>query len=320
MAHHLLLIVFNPMRTTLHSRLEDISAFVHTVETGSFTAAAKRMGVSTSAPGKSVARLEDRLGSKLLNRTTRSLSLTQEGQDYYQSCLRVLEELNMAESLLSSKKSRVSGRVRINLPVAFGRLRMMPIIKTVADRYPLLEMEISFTDRRIDLVEEGVDLAIRLGDPGNAANLNARHLGRQCSIICAAPDYLLGRDVPLTAEDLSHHDCLGFAHEGRALPWRFTDSQGQIKPYYLYHKHIISNGEALLDAAVSGMGIACLATWLAAEQLGAGRLKRVPIPTPPDDIPITALWPHSRDLAPKVRVIVDALVNTLLPVAPWDNA
>lgn len=306
------------MKKGLSSRLEDILAFVHTVDAGSFTAAAARMGVSTSAPGKSVARLEERLGIKLLNRTTRSLNLTGAGVDYYQSCLRVLDELNAAESLLSSRKRLVTGSLRINLPVSFGRLRIMPILTEVANRYSALEMDISFTDRRIDLVEERVDLAVRLGDPGNSANLNARHLGTQHSVVCAAPDYLLRHGLPLTVEDLAQHACLGFASAARTLPWELIDPLGQAKSYHLAYRHIISNGEALMDACLSGMGIACLTTWLAAEALQAGRLIKVPLPTPLDDTPVTALWPRSRDLAPKVRVVVDALVDTFLPIAPWD--
>ncbi|WP_413736508.1 LysR family transcriptional regulator [Sodalis sp. RH21] len=307
------------MKNGLHSRLQDISAFVYTVETGSFTAAAIRMGISKSAPGKSVARLEDRLGIKLLNRTTRSLSLTNAGLDYYQSCLRVLDELNSAESLLSSRKREVSGSVRINLPVSFGRLRIMPVLKDVASLYPALEMDVSFTDCRIDLVEERVDLVVRLGDPGNSANLNARALGFQHSVVCAAPGYLLRRGLPHRIEDLSQHDCLGFANRGRPLPWVFLDREGKAKPYNLTYRHIISNGEALRDAAVSGMGIAYVATWLAAEEIHAGKLTAVPLPTPPNDIAVTALWPRSRDLAPKVRVVVDALIGVFLPVAPWDT-
>lgn len=307
------------MKNTLHSRLQDISTFVHTVETGSFSAAAARMGLSKSAPGKSVARLEERLGIKLLNRTTRTLALTSEGHEYYLSCLRVLDELNTAESLLLSSKRQVTGRVRINLPVSFGRLRVMPILKDVANQYPALEMDLSFTDRRIDLVEERVDLAVRLGDPGNSASLNARNLGAQHSVICASPGYLIRRGLPRTPRDLHQHDCLGFAREGSILPWPLTAPAGRATSFHLHHRHIISNGEALLDATVSGMGIACLATWLAAEDIHAGRLKIIPMPMPQDDIPVTALWPRSRDLAPKVRVVVDALISTFLPVTPWDT-
>ncbi|PKU22904.1 LysR family transcriptional regulator [Telmatospirillum siberiense] len=296
-----------------------ISAFVHSVETGSFTAAAARMGVSKSATGKSVARLEERLGVRLLNRTTRSLSLTAEGQVYYPSCLKVLEELNAAESLLASRKRTVSGILRVNLPVSFGRLCAMPVLMAVAERNPDLDLDISFTDRRVDLVEEGIDLVVRLGDPGDQMTLVGRRIGTQHSVICASRAYLERRGRPATGDDLDHHDCLAFARDGRPLPWAVADQNGGSKPFVIRPRHTISHGEALRDAAINGLGLAYLSTWLAADDIRLGRLEVVPILTPPDDVPISAIWPRSRDLSPKVRVVVDALVAAFMPIPPWDQ-
>ena len=304
------------MRLNIHSHLQGISAFVHAVETGSFTAAAARMGVSKSATGKSVARLEERLGIRLLVRTTRSLNLTAEGQAYYQSCLKVLEELNAAETLLASQKRLVSGTLRINLPISFGRLCVMPVLEEVADRNPELYLDISFTDRQVDLVEEGIDLVVRLGDPGDHASLIGRRIGTQRSIICAAPAYLDRRGRPASVEELGNHDCLAFAKDSRPLPWTVCGPGGAAKPFVVQPRHTISHGEALRDATVNGLGVAYLSTWLAADDLRSGRLEVVPIPTPAEDVPITALWPRSRDLAPKVRVVVDALVEAFMPTPP----
>ncbi len=300
------------MSLNIHSHLQGISAFVHAVETGSFTAAAARMGVSKSATGKSVARLEERLGIRLLDRTTRSLNLTAEGQAYYQSCLKVLEELNAAEALLASRTRVVSGTLRINLPISFGRLCVMPVLTEVADGNPDLNLDISFTDRQVDLVEEGIDLAVRLGDPGNHASLIGRRIGTQRSIICAAPAYLDRRGRPTFVEELVKHDCLAFAKDGRPLPWAVCGPDGTVKPFIVQPRHTISHGDALRDATVNGLGVAYLSTWLAADDLRSGRLEVVPIPTPAEDVPITALWPRSRDLAPKVRVVVDALVEAFM--------
>jgi DNA-binding transcriptional LysR family regulator len=297
----------------IHSHLQGISAFVHAVETGSFTAAAARMGVSKSATGKSVARLEERLGIRLLDRTTRSLNLTAEGQAYYQSCLKVLEELNAAETLLASRKRVVSGTLRINLPISFGRLCVMPVLNEVADRNPDLNLDISFTDRQVDLVEEGIDLVVRLGDPGDHASLIGRRIGTQRSIICAAPAYLNRRGRPTSVEELVKHDCLAFAKDGRPLPWAISGPDGLVRPFVIQPRHTVSHGEALRDATVNGLGLAYLSTWLAADDLRSGRLEVVPIATPAEDVPITALWPRSRDLAPKVRVVVDALVKAFMP-------
>ena len=307
------------MSLNLHSHLQGISAFVHAVETGSFTAAAARMGVSKSATGKSVARLEERLGIRLLDRTTRSLSLTAEGRTYYQSCLKVLEELNTAETLLASQKRAVSGTLRINLPVSFGRLCVMPVLKQVAGANPDLNLDISFTDRQVDLVEEGIDLVVRLGDPGDHASLIGRRIGTQRSIICAAPTYLDRRGRPASVEELSKHDCLAFAKDGRPLAWAVSGPGGAVRPFVIRPRHTISHGEALRDATVNGLGVAYLSTWLAGDDLRSGRLEVVPIPTPVEDVPMTALWPRSRDLAPKVRVVVDALVEAFTPTHPIDS-
>jgi DNA-binding transcriptional LysR family regulator len=301
------------MSLNLHSHLQGISAFVHAVETGSFTAAAARMGVSKSATGKSVARLEDRLGIRLLDRTTRSLNLTTEGQAYYQSCLKVLEELNAAEALLASRKRVVSGTLRINLPISFGRLCVMPVLVEVANSNPDLNLDISFADRQVDLVEEGLDLVVRLGDPGDHASLIGRRISAQRSIICAAPAYLDRRGRPTSVEQLGHHDCLAFAKDGRPLQWAVCDPDGLVRSFAIQPRHTISHGEALRDATVNGLGLAYLSTWLAADDIRSGRLEVVAVPTPAEDVPITALWPRSRDLAPKVRVVVDALVEAFMP-------
>lgn len=301
--------IANEMNSNLHSHLQGICAFVHAVEAGSFTAAAARMGLSKSATAKNVARLEERLGIRLLDRTTRSLNLTVEGRTYYESCLKVLDELNAAETLLASRKRVASGTVRINLPISFGRLCVMPVLMGVASRNPDLDLDVSFTDRRVDLVEEGVDLVVRIGDPGNSASLLMRSIGRQHSIICAAPSYLNGRGRPAAVEDLGHHDCLAFGKDGRPLPWPIIGPDGTVRPHTIRPRHTISHGEALRDATVNGLGLAYLPTWLAAEDLRMGRLEAIAIPTPEEDAPISALWPRSRDLSPKVRVVVDALVT-----------
>jgi DNA-binding transcriptional LysR family regulator len=311
LAEHFLQIVVNHMNLNVHSQLQAIASFVNSVETGSFTAAAARMGVSKSATGKSVARLEDRLGVRLLNRTTRNLSLTAEGRVYYESCLKVLEELIAAEALLASRKRVVSGTLRINLPISFGRLCVMPVLAEVAEHNPQLDLDISFADRRVDLVEEGIDLAVRIGDPGDHANLVGRRIGTQRSIICASPAYLARRGQAASVEDFSNHDCLAFSRDGRALPWIVADDSGMPKAFTIQPRHTVSHGEALRDATLNGLGVACLTTWLVDDDLKNGRLIALPIAMPPEDAPITALWPKSRDLSPKVRVVVDALVKAI---------
>ena len=304
---------------SLHTQLQGIAAFVHTVETGSFTAAAIRLGVAKSATGKSVARMEARLGVRLLSRTTRSLSPTPEGQAFYESCRRVLEELDSAEAMLVSGTRTVSGIVRINLPVSFGRLHCMPVLAALATEHPGLALDVSFADRRIDLAEDGIDLVVRLGDPGDQTSVVGRRIGWQRSVICASPDYLARCGRPEAIADLAHHDCLAFAREGRALPWTVLDDDDAPHVLNLRPRHVVSHGEALRDAALGGLGVAYLTTWLVGDDLCRGRLIALPIRTPAEDSPISVLWPRSRNLTPKVRAVVDALVAAFTPAPAWDQ-
>lgn len=299
------------MRLILHSQLLCMVTFVHTVEAGSFTAAAARMGTSKSAAGKNVARLEQRLGVKLLNRTTRSLSLTEEGELYYRSCLKVIDELDETESLLASRKQVVSGTLRLSLPVSYGRLCVMPVLTMLSESYPDLRLDISFTDRQVDLIEENIDLVIRLGAPGNSASLVSRKISDQRSVICASPSYIARHGSPASPEALALHDCLGFSRDGRILPWEVLRENGDKDLITPACRHIVSQGEALRDAAVSGMGIALLPTWLAGRDIQQGRLHILPLATPEYDSPISALWPVSRNLSPRIRVVVDKLNKEL---------
>lgn len=307
------------MATDPHSDLSGISAFVHAVEAGSFTAAAARMGLSKSAVAKNVARLEERLGARLLDRTTRSLGLTAEGRAYYESCLKVLAELGSAEALLVSRQQEASGQLRISLPVTFGPRWIMPLLLDVARRHPGLDLDVSFTDRAVDLVDEGIDLVVRLGDPGDNASLIGRKIGAQRSLLCASPAYLDKRGRPRTPADLADHDCIAYARNGRALPWLLLDENGQALSVRPKPRHTISHGEALREAALSGAGLAYLATWLAMPELRDGRLEAVLTSAGVDDGPMHVLWSRARDLAPKVRVVVDELVKHFLPVPPWDQ-
>lgn len=307
------------MSSEPYAHLSGIAAFVHSVEAGSFTAAATRMNLSKSAVAKAVARLEERIGARLLDRTTRHIGLTDEGRRYYESCLKVLEELGNAEALLASRRREASGLLRISLPVSFGRQWVMPILLQVARQHPKLELDVSFTDRHVNLVEEGVDLVVRLGDPGDMSSLVGRKIGVQRSLLCAAPAYLDARGRPTSPADLAEHDCIVYARDGRPLPWVVLDRNGtpvstQVKP-----RHTVSHGDALRDTAVSGAGLAFLSTWLAATDLRAGRLEAVMTAASVDDAPMHVLWPRTRDLTPKVRVVVDELVERFVPVPPWER-
>jgi DNA-binding transcriptional LysR family regulator len=309
----------NQMATDPVSHLSGIAAFVQAVEAGSFTAAAVRLGLSKSAVAKNVAKLEERLGTRLLERTTRSLGLTSDGQSYYESCLKVLAELGSAEALLASRQQQPSGLLRISLPVAFGQKWIMPALLDIGQQYPGLNFDVSFTDRHVDLVEEGIDLVVRLGDPGDMASLVGRKIGPQHSLLCASPAYLAARGRPQKLADLMDHDYIVYARDGRALPWLLRDEAGRTVSLRAKPRHTISHGHALRDAALAGAGLAYLATWLVMPDLREGSLEAVLTSAGVDDMPIHLLWPHARNMVPKVRVVVDQLVEHFHPVPPWDR-
>lgn len=306
------------MTKRLQSDLVGIFAFVAAVDAGSFTAAAERVGLSKSAVGKSVARLEDHLGVRLLERTTRALSPTAEGQAYYETCIRILADLNEAETQLASTRVEVSGRLKLSLPVTFGRLWVMPVLLQLAHEHPKLVLDVSFTDRRVDLVEEGFDLVVRLGEPGDHAMLSGRRLGVQRAMVCAAPSYIAAHGSPSEISDLAHHDCVGFARDGGSIRWLLPDGAGTLSPLRLASRHIVSDGEALREAVAAGLGLGYLHTWLVAESIRSGRLVPVLSGTPFEGAPITALWPRSHPPTPRIRATLDALVKAFLPLAPWD--
>jgi DNA-binding transcriptional LysR family regulator len=300
--------------------LKGVTAFVQAAEAGGFTLAAERLGLSKSGIAKSVSRLEDRLGIRLFNRTTRSFSLTSEGQAFYESCVRALTELETAEAALASRHQNPQGRLRVDLPVVFGRRWVVPALLDIGARYPDLELEISLTDRRVDPIEEGIDLVIRIGELDDSAVLIARHLGVQTSVVCASPGYLAAHGRPASLDDLGRHACIAFGRGGRVTPWVFVSPSGQLITKTVRGQFSFNHSDAILDAALAGNGLALLSTWLIADQLGTGQLVSVLPEIATQGFPIYALWSQTRHLAPKVRVVVDELVSRFLPAPPWDQA
>ncbi len=299
--------------------LKGVTAFIHAADAGGFTLAAERLGLSKSGIAKSVARLEGRLGVRLFNRTTRRFALTVEGQAFYETCARVLTELESAEAALNDGRLQPRGRLRVDLPVVFGRRWVVPILLDIAERYRDLSLEISLTDRRIDPIEEGIDLVIRIGELDESASLVARRLGVQKSALCASPAYIESHGRPASLNDLDAHACIAFGRGGRSLPWWFLDGKGMPFARAFNSRLSFNHSDALCDAVLAGRGIALLSTWLIADHLREGRL----IPILPEintrGFPIHALWPQARHMTPKVRVVVDELVKRFLPQPPWDQ-
>ena len=303
----------------LPARLEGIAAFVAAAEAGSFTRAGERLGLTRSAVGKSIARLEARLGTRLFNRTTRSLSLTDEGARFHESCLRALAELEDAEAELAERAGEPSGRVRIVLPVLFGRQWVLPLLLELTARHPRLAFDIGFSNRMSDLTSEGIDIGVRIGEPGDAAGLVARRLGTQTTRLCASPAYLARAGTPATIADLGGHACVLERRRGGPPRWQLTDGAGRAHQVAVAGRLMLDRSDAAADAVTAGHGIGCLPSWLVAPAIRAGTLAAVLPDVTSDALPIHALWPAQRPLPLRLRVVVDALVGLFLPVAPWDE-
>ena len=225
---------YNRLMNTL---FDGIPEFVAVARLGSFTRAAGELGVTKSAAGRAVSRLEARLGAKLLHRTTRRLTLTADGEIWLAHCVAVLAELDRGAESLTMARSEPSGRLRIDLPSAFGRLYMMPLLIDLAKQYPALMLSVSFTDRRVDLIGEGIDLAVRIGVLDDSPDLVARPLGVQQLVICATPAYLSEHGSPDSAEDLAEHDCItGWRSELQAA-WLLKQPDGTTAPHIIKVKH-----------------------------------------------------------------------------------
>lgn len=288
--------------------LSGIATFVVAAKSSTFTEAAEKLGISKSAVGKSIARLEERLGVKLFHRTTRQLTLSTDGEAYFAACSSALGEIASAEAALGSRRHQPSGRLRIDMPVAFGRQVMMPILVEIGKSYPELQFTLTFTDHLIDPIEEGVDLAIRFGDPKDSTDLVARRLTRQRWLICASPDYLRQHGTPQTLEDVqAHHGIVGY-RRGQPLSWRVS-REGIAQRLHPPPTHQIGDGEAIIEATLAGLGLCQIPESLLRRHIASGRLVTVLDDYTPDPIDVYAVWLKTAHLRPKVRLIVDELVK-----------
>ncbi len=287
--------------------LSGVSVFVAAARVGSFTEAAERLGMTKSAVGKSIARLERRLGFELFHRTTRRTRLTLNGEAYFTACASAMEEIASTEDVLSSRNQILSGRIHIDMPVAFGRHVLLPILLEIGRAHPALTLSLTFTDATSDLIEADVDLAIRFGELKDSSHLIARHLATQARMICAAPAYLAERGVPETIEGLAKHRCIVGAVKGPPMGWWIREG-GVVKRVLPQASHQFSDGEAMVDAAVGGLGLCQVPVSMVRRHIDAGQL--VPVLDDYSDVSveISAVWPRQAHLNPRVRYIVDQLV------------
>jgi DNA-binding transcriptional LysR family regulator len=293
-------------------RLESMAVFVKAVDLGSFAAAAAALDLSGPMVGKHVRFLEERLGVRLLNRTTRRQSLTDFGRAYYERCRVVLAEAEAADALAADQFSEPRGKLRVTMPAHFGRHCVTPVLLRFARQYPMLELDLSLSDRFADLAEDGYDLAIRTGALDDKAGMIARRVARQGMVVCAAPSYLRIHGEPRRIEDLADHQAIVYRRLGQIVqPWLFAREGQPALEITPTGRLRLDDLDAIGDAAVDGMGLAWLPYWLVRERIEAGALVALLPDQPRYLYDCYALWLQTPHLPLKVRLAVDALAAAL---------
>jgi DNA-binding transcriptional LysR family regulator len=289
-------------------RLAAMQVFARVVEHGSFAKAAERLSISTSACSRHVADLEAHLDVRLLNRTTRRLSLTESGQTYYERCVQVLADLEEAEQAAAMSAARPRGTLKLTCGISFGVRHVAHLVGMFVARHPEVRFDVQLSDRFVDLVEEGFDLAIRIGE-SPTQNLIARKLGETRLVPCAAPVYLRERGAPATPADLAQHACLTYEYLPQRGTWRFQDPAGGEHTVRVAGPVHANNGDLLVAAAVEGIGIAMEPDFIVDADVAAGRLVRVLADYVPAPTTVYAVYPSRRYLSAKVRAFVDFLAE-----------
>jgi DNA-binding transcriptional LysR family regulator len=299
-------------------RFEDLQAFVAVVETGSFTAAADRLGSAKSAVSRRVSSLEERLGVQLLRRTTRRLNVTDTGQSFYERSARILADLEEAESAVLLQHGELNGTLRIAVPLSFGIRHLCEPVAEFSRRNPRLQFDLDLNDRRIDLLEEGVDLAIRIGQLADSS-LIARRLFEVRTVVCGSPAYFQEYGTPTRPEDLSTHKCLVYGNLADPGKWVCKDKKGERHRVDVVAAMTASSGDFLCAAATQGLGIAMQPTFIAGKSIASGDL----VPVLSDyEWPVTpayAVYPPPRHLSYRVREFIDYLAGYFSGQLPWDE-
>ena len=300
-------------------RLSGMQVFASVASSGSLSAAARALGMSQTMATKHMAALEGRLGVKLLHRTTRRLTLTEAGRAYLDAAERILGEVADADAEAAAGAAEVRGTLRLNVPVSFGIREIAPLIPEFLGTHPALSIDLGLNDRQVDLIEEGWDLAVRIGAMASSSMI-ARKLAPCFTVVCAAPRYLAAKGTPRSIADLARHDCLGYTLSRTigADTWLFGGERnisvavrGSLKA---------NNGDALTAAAVAGEGIVYQPTFLVAREIEAGLLVPIELDQPPIVLDgIFAIYPADRQPPAKVRAFIDFLVKRFGPVPEWDR-
>jgi DNA-binding transcriptional LysR family regulator len=287
-------------------RFQAINAFVKVVETGSFARAAARLDVSVSSVSRQVAELEAHLDARLLNRTTRRLSLTESGRAFHERCVQLLADLEEAEQSANVGTIEPRGTLRLTAAVTFGSRHLAPALAEFVARHPEMRFDVELSDRATDLVEEGFDVAVRIGEIGSQ-NLVGRRVGATHLVCCAAPSYLARRGTPGKPEDLAGHACLTYEYSPQRNVWPFRDAQGRERNVRVAGAVHANNGRFLEALAAEGVGIACEPDFIVGPDVRAGRLTQLLRRYAPAPTNIYVVYPSRRHLSAKVRVFADFL-------------
>ncbi|MBZ8132374.1 LysR family transcriptional regulator [Afifella sp. IM 167] len=298
--------------------LNALRVFVRVAETRSFTAAAKRLGLTASAVSKAITRLEEELHVRLLHRTTRSVGLTNDGASFFQHCQQILAQIEEAENGLDRANASPRGRLRVHMPVGFGQRVVVPALTGFVERYPELVVDAELSDRSVDLAYEGIDAAVHIGELADTT-LVARKLCDLRFVACASPDYLARYGEPETPDDLDRHHCLAYVqmHTGRYREWNFM-RDGERFSKAVSGRLNINNAESLLKAAISGMGIAMMSTFIAGEAIRSGAVRCILDGYTGIGPSVSLVYVPSRHLSPKVRAFVDFLKEAIPGQGEWD--
>jgi len=299
--------------------VSDVVVFVSVVRRGGFTAAAVWLGVSKSQVSKAVSRLEQRLGARLLNRTTRRVTLTEAGTTLFEAGTLALDAMDDAQLAVSTLQGSPRGTLKVSTSIAFGSTRLPHIVRELMERHPDLSVELLLEDRHVDLVREGIDVAVRITVDAPDSGLVFRRLAPNRQIVCAAPSYIHRRGLPRTIQDLAAHDCI--AHRQRATPrtWHFTAADGGQQSVRIGGRLAVSSALGVRQAALEGLGIIELNSYLVGDDIRDGRLVRLLPHYRPKELAFYAVYPARHHLAPKVRVFVEALLAHMAPEPPWDG-
>lgn len=300
-------------------RLDCDRMFVAVLDEGSFAAAARRLGTSSGQASKLVSRLEAELGVQLINRTTRALSVTEVGQAYFERVKALIEEFDALDASVRNASGAPSGRLRITAPMSFGTIALVPLLMDFAQAFPQIRLDVSFADRTTNLVDEGFDLAVRIGKPADSS-LIARKLCDARVVAVAAPDYLSRHGEPASPADLATHDCILDSNFPDPSRWRFArPAEAEALIVQVAGRLCFSSAEACLAAALRGHGIAYVPSFVGGPAIRAGQVRQVLAEWEDAPRTIHALYPPARHLASKVRVLVDFLANNFRGKPEWDR-